>query len=227
MDSRRDLVQTTELRAGEHEAEPLSQQAVEGAEAKRPEDQSAEAVLRKRAVEPERHAVSVRVRPLGKEEDDSLLPEAAKRELEYESRRAVEPLDVVDGDYERAGLCQDPHPAEEGDGHGALVRRPPFRVFEQQGDLERSALGRRQRRERVGERRLEQVREGCEGEPRLRGAGRRAENPVAELEAPPRDRLSRGSSSRCPALPPRGRRQGARRVRRGRLRARRARAPGR
>ena len=138
------------------------------------------ALLGERAVEPERHPVAVPVGPLGEEEEDALLAEAAQRELEHEGRRAVEPLDVVHRDHERGGLRQRPQRAQERDRHRAVVRRLALRVLEQQGDLERAALRRRQLRERVGEHGLEQVGERREGEPRLRSRRRRPQNPVAE-----------------------------------------------
>jgi hypothetical protein len=139
--SARELVQATELGAGENHGDPVPQEAVERAEAERPERQPPESLLGERAVETERHPAAVPLSPLREEEHDALLLEATKPELQHQGRRAVEPLDVVDCDQQRAGLRERSHRAQEGDGDSAVIRRPTLRVLQQQSDLERPSLG--------------------------------------------------------------------------------------
>ena len=86
---------------------------MEGTQAERPEGHPSKAFVGERAIQRQGHAVVVPVGSLGKEEEDGLLLEAAKRELEHEGRRAVEPLHVVDRDHEGGGACEGPQHAEE------------------------------------------------------------------------------------------------------------------
>ena len=172
----RELVDVQELRARGDPAEPPVQEALDGAEAQRSEDEAVEAMAGRRPVEVERHRRLARG-PLRDEQADRLVPQAPGGEAEHRRARGVEPLHVVDGDHERRLPGQHPHRGERGEGDGALVGLLGP-LGDEEGDLQRTALraGELLQHLRVG---AEEIPERGVGEARLGLGGPRGDDRVA------------------------------------------------
>ena len=112
-----------------------------------------------------------------KQEADA-LGQPAGREEESACGRAVEPLEIVDGDDDEPRLRKHAQHAEEPQRHGALVDGRSGRHLEQERGAQRLRLGRRQLLERVMRRR-EKVADAGVGELRLRLERARSEERAA------------------------------------------------
>jgi hypothetical protein len=84
--------------------------------------------------------------PNGGEHADRLPRQTPASELEHTRGGSVEPLDVVDGEEHTPGVGKDAQAAEEGGCDCPIVERNAVRLLEQERDLERPALRRRELR---------------------------------------------------------------------------------
>ncbi len=100
------------------------------------------------------------------------------REVQYPRRRAVKPLDVVDGHDDGAPGTELDKGAERGERDGALVRWFPFRLLPQEGDFQRTTLRRREDVEGLLDVLEKKIAEGRIGERRLNLGRPSREHPV-------------------------------------------------
>ena len=98
------------------------------------------------------------------------LRQPPQREPERARRRDVEPLQVVDRDHQPV-LGEQLESTPDRDSERPLVDAALRRILDQQGDLERPAPRRRQFRQHLVERAVEQVAEAGVGERALRLGG--------------------------------------------------------
>ena len=96
--------------------------------------------------------------PSRPDQGDVRLRQSPEREPECVRGRGVEPLEIVDREHEPV-VGQKLQRAPHRDAERPLVDGSSFCVLDEQRHLERSALGRRQRRQRVVEDAVEQVAE--------------------------------------------------------------------
>jgi hypothetical protein len=101
---------------------------------------------------------------------DRLDREAPQREPEHPRRRGVHPLQVIDGDKDRAALGEQPEHGQERHRHGALVGRSAGWLPPQCGECERSLLRPGQLRQRLVDHGVQQIAQGGVGQPGLRRA---------------------------------------------------------
>jgi hypothetical protein len=99
----------------------------------------------------------------------SLLP--ADREFERCGRRSIEPLQVVDCEHDVALGREAAQQRQQRRTDCSPLRRPARRFDPEQCDVERQPLGPRQRLDRRGRNRIDEVRQRSEGEPGF-GLGR-------------------------------------------------------
>ncbi len=118
------------------------------------------------------------------EDADGLFVQTPAGELERAGGGSVEPLDVVDGDEHRADGREDAKAAQEGGRDRPVVGRCAVRFLEQERDLQRPPLRRRQPGQRHFEDVAEQIREPGETELCLRLARPGGENREAALLGP-------------------------------------------
>ena len=203
------LVETDELRAGQHETEALAHELTQHGEGHRPDleclvdlaDGRAQRVFTGRA--------------LGHQQADrqTIVDGAAQREREHACGRAVDPLHVVDREKQLSVSGGTPEHAEHGGADRAGIRRSlAVVVDQQQRQRERPSLRHRQVVEVPGCQRLHEV-----SQRRIREAGLLLGRPPREDEAagrvprrrdraPPQHRLA------DPGLPGKRQRPGTRRV---------------
>ncbi|MCP9485622.1 MAG: hypothetical protein MSC30_07155 [Gaiellaceae bacterium MAG52_C11] len=112
--------------------------------------------------------------------DRLAIVQPGKRETKRCERRSVEPLHVVHRNAQRTVGGEESQYAEERRGDRALVR-PALGLAEQQRDLERAPLDRRQLRNHVLDHAAEQVGQPGKREPRLRLRRPAGEDPIAAL----------------------------------------------
>ena len=163
--SARQLVHVVEHWTGGHPIEPTLQQALDGAEAQRPQFEALETIACREAIEAERHGRRTRC-ALGDQEPDRFVPETPRGEGEHRGSWPVEPLHVVDGDHDRRRAREATERGQRGQRDGLLVGRLAA-LGHQEDDLERLLLRARQIRQqlRLG---AEQISECRIGEARLR-----------------------------------------------------------
>ena len=107
------------------------------ADAERAERQPRQPAFRERALELEHlDTLSVAHR---REHADSLAPQAPQRDLKRGGGRGVEPLQVVDGNQQRAPLLELAQRVEDREPDRVRLRRIVLRLGQEQRDLERSA----------------------------------------------------------------------------------------
>ena len=153
----------------------------------RPDEEASDRLGRERLVKCERH---VGLGPAAREDEaDRLATQASGGELQGARRRSVEPLEVVESDYEGSrGGERSQHP-EDAERDCSRKRRRSLGIDLQECDLESPAL----RNGQLGGRRirnlLEQVAERGEGELGLRLDRPAGEHAVRAVERP-RDRFS-------------------------------------
>ena len=85
------------------------------------------APLAEPAFEPERGPFE-RLAAEREQEADRLLKQTPGHEGEREQRRRVEPLQVVNGDGDRSGLCRHAQRSHHGERDRGLIRRTTFRL---------------------------------------------------------------------------------------------------
>ncbi len=165
-----DLVHAVERHPRKGLAEPLSHQPVHRPQAERTDPQPLEAIV---GHEVDAGRLAVRDDATGEKQSHVLRVQPANGERQRVGGRAVEPLDVVDGDDHFALPCEGSERAERRNPRRQRPRRLTLRVLQQQRNLERAAPRRRQQREQVGEHALEQVTEAGVREAALclRGTG--------------------------------------------------------
>ena len=177
--ARRRLLNTDELRPRQIEADPLSQQVVERPQAQRADRESREPIRRKRAIELHRDG-RVGRRPHRREQADTLVTQAAERDLQHTGRRRVEPLEVVEREDDRLPLGEHLEDVEQGQPDGSRVRSNLPGLGQQERDLERAPPQLRERGCHLVEDRCEQV-----GEPRERQQRLGLHAPVQQDAAEP------------------------------------------
>jgi hypothetical protein len=153
----------------------------------RPDEEASDCLGRERLVKCERH---VGLGPAAREDEaDRLGAQAPCGELQGARRRSVEPLEVVDSDYEGSGGGERSEHAEDAERDCSRKRRRSLGIDLQECDLESPALWNGQ----LGGRRignlLEQVAERSEGELGLRLDRPAGEHAVRAVERP-QDRFS-------------------------------------
>ena len=163
-------------RAGGDPAEPALEEALDGAEAERGQDEVVEAIAGRCPVEVERRLRRARG-PLRKQQADRLVGQAPGGEAEHRRARPVEPLHVVDGDDERCRPSQRPQPGQRGERDGLLVGLL-VALGQEEGDLERAALRAGEVLQHLGVG-AEEVAERSMGEARLRLGRTRGDHPHA------------------------------------------------
>ena len=104
----------------------------------------------------------------GRQEADGLVVQPSQGDLQHPGRRRVEPLQIVERDQHGALLGKRSQHVQERKADRTRVRGLRARIGEQEGDLERTASQRRQRRCHFVEDRGDQIGESREGE---RGLG--------------------------------------------------------
>ena len=117
------------------------------ADAERAERQPCQPALRERALELDRHLDALRLAHRRKDADP-LAPQAPQRDLKRAGGRRVEPLQVVDGNQQRAPLLELAQRVEDRKPDRVRLRRIVLRLGQEQRNLERSAT-------RQGERALD------------------------------------------------------------------------
>src|SRR5918996_2408126 len=140
---------------------------MERAEGERADTYRNEAVARQRAVEVERNGPRV-PGTLRDEQPHALVSEAAGGEAKNALAGRVEPLEIVDGNQDWAFSRERAQCAEECDGHRPGLRRSALDLDEQQRDLERLTLRRRQQHAYLVQKRIEEISDGGERKLRLR-----------------------------------------------------------
>ena len=173
----RDLVDAEQRRPGERPFEALVHEPLERADTNRPHGQHLHRVLGQCQLE--LGAVDPLADASREHQDDRLL-EPPKGERDRVHRRAIEPLDIVDRDDERAGRSEDLEAVPYSYSERTRICRVG-RVAEKESCLERLASGRRERGDDLTERALEEVAEPGEGEVTLRLRRSRREHPKTEL----------------------------------------------
>jgi hypothetical protein len=156
-------VDAEEQRARQREVEPHSDQLVERRDGHRAERQARQSLVAYREGELCRLRL-LRRQSHRREQPHRLRLETSGAEREHEGGGGVEPLEVVDGDDERALGRESPHSTKEGGRDCALVGRHTARVLEQERNLESAPLRPWQGGEDVVARIAEQVGEPGEGE---------------------------------------------------------------
>ena len=156
------LVHAQQQRTPEREVETCPAQLVDRRDRHRAERQARE--LRRDRLGYIRGRRHVRGDPHRREQADGSRVEAARGEREHECGGPVQPLQVVDRDDDRAVDRQHAQRAEKGRGHRPLVGWCAAGVRQEQRDLERTPLRRRQRREDLVERVAEKVAQARERE---------------------------------------------------------------
>ena len=162
-----------EHRAGGDPAEPALQEALDGAEAERGQDEVVEAIAGRRPVEVERRLRLARG-ALREQQADRLVGQAPGGEAEHRRARPVEPLHVVDGDDEGCRPGQRPQPGQRGEGDGLLVGLLAA-LGQEEGYFERAALRAGEVLQHLGVG-AEEVTQGSVGEARLRLGGARGDH---------------------------------------------------
>ena len=127
------------------------------------------------------------------------LAQAPERDLEHAGGGRVEPLDVVEGDEDRAALGESTQDVEHGQPDRVRIGSHLARLGEQQRDLERPPprrreRGRRPRRATSPRRSDSPANDERRPPPRCRGRSGRGR----DAPRPPRRPPPRGSSCRCP-----------------------------
>jgi hypothetical protein len=134
------------------------------------------------AIEPQRRARPLAIHAPGEQKPHSIPRiEPAGRERDRCGRRRVEPLHVVHRQEHGFASAERAQRRAEGGGHGAVVRRRPVEVADQQCDLERAPLRTRQLGQQLVEHRRQQVPDRDERQSRLLARGRGAEHAIAAL----------------------------------------------
>ena len=164
---------------------------MERAEGERAETYRSEAVARQRAIEVERNSARVGG-PLRDEESNALIRETPGGKAEDALARRVEPLEIVDGDEDRARACERAQCAKECNGHRAGLRRPALGLDDQERDFERPTLRRRQQRAHVLQKRIEEISDAGERKLRLGLGGTGDEEPKRAFAASLDARLPEG-----------------------------------
>jgi septal ring factor EnvC (AmiA/AmiB activator) len=131
------------------------------------------------AVEVKRTRRPSLLQPPGEQERDRLVTQAAHSERERRCGSSVEPLHIIHSDKQRITREKTKH-GEQRSVQSTRVRKRPLRLGEQESNLERPPLRRRQRRQRLGEHRSEQIDNSRKRELGLRRSRSRSD----DLEAP-------------------------------------------
>ena len=159
--------------------EPVVQEAVQRADAERPDRQPPDALLLERLFELRRPRAFPE--PPREQHEHAVGLDPSQREREHGRRGRVEPLDVVDGDHERPALAQELQHVAHRHGERAVVDDAARPVFEQERLLERAPPRRRQRRKDVCQRALEEIGQPQAGKAALGLGGPRREEQVPAL----------------------------------------------
>src|SRR5436190_4478266 len=128
---------------------------MERADAERSHRQTPNALGVERALEHRRLCAAAE--PPREQEPYALRGKPSQRERERAGRRGVEPLEVVDREENRLALGEHLQGAARGDPECARLACTCGRVLEEQRDLERTSLRRREKRQYVGDDVLEQI----------------------------------------------------------------------
>ena len=179
-------------RAGQDKPEPGVEEAVDGAHAQGPDAEARADVERRRRVA---------AGAPSEEQADRLGSQPPPRELECPSGGGVEPLDVIDGDENRALARQAAEQPQERDPERPIVGGARARRLEQQRDPQRLRLRARELADRVLRRPVQEVAEPGEVELRLGLGGPRLEHHAGRAAAPPPRRPATAWSCRSRPLP--------------------------
>jgi len=159
-------------RTREDPVEPFAKKRLDRSYAERPDPDALDPVGTERHLELGRDDALCNA---AREQDARRRLEPPERERERALRGAIEPLDIVDGDEGRLVGREYLERASNGDAEGARIDRRR-RLLDQKRDLEGSPSRRRQLREHVLERRLEEIAEPCKRQPALGFGGTGREN---------------------------------------------------
>ena len=148
--------------------EQAAQDLMRRADAERPDPDPLDPVAVERVLD--RGRLLRLAEPPRPQQRDVGLRQPAQRKPERARRRGVEPLQVVDGDHQPV-LGEQLESTPNGDSERPLVDAALRCILDQQRDLERPAPRRRQCRQHLVERIVEQVAEAGVGERTLRLGG--------------------------------------------------------
>ena len=137
----RDLVQPEERRARHRPPELVAEDAVDRADAERPDADALDPVRAERLLD--RGPPVVLAEP-ARPDDEHVVAETPQREAERGLGRRVEPLQVVDRDDQAVLRGKQLQRAPDRDAEGHRVDGPAPRLLQEQRHLERAAAGRRQ-----------------------------------------------------------------------------------
>ena len=139
--------------------------------------------------------------PPGEHEDDGAVVQAPRGEGERVAGGGVQPLEVVDGDQQRAVRRERAQRVPEAERDRAAVGRLTVRFHAQERHLQRRELGGRHALEAPEIHTVEQIDQAREGQLRLRPAGPGRDDTASRAPARRRSRPPRASSCRFRARP--------------------------
>ena len=168
-------VHAHERRPRQVQGQPLREQPVDRAERERFER---EPVVTPRRRGRGRAAPAPASSAQGREDADRLAVQSPEHEAEDLRRARVHPLHVVERDEQRPLLGEHAHGRDERDARDTRIRGRPVGLAQEQCDLERAPLNRHERRQRLVQRRREQIADRRERHLGL--CGRRARGEDAE-----------------------------------------------
>ena len=152
------IVQPQQGRTWESESEPVTDEALDRADAERPDGQSLDRSGKRRLERRRRFAAA------GEEDPDRLAVKPPQRERERIRGRRIEPLDVVDREHERAALRERQQRVVHRHRDGARVGGETVLRIEQKRCRERSPARRGELRQHLGGGVREEVAESRMGE---------------------------------------------------------------
>ena len=172
----RALVDAEQRLPREGSVEPVEQEAVQGADAERPDRQPPDALLLERLFELGRAWAFPE--PPRQQHEHAVGLDPSQREREHGRRGRIEPLDIVDREHERPALAQELQHVAHSHGERAVVDDSARPVFEQERLRERPPPRRRQPGKDVCQRALEEVGQPQAGKTALGLGGPRGEEQV-------------------------------------------------
>ena len=161
--------------ARERTAESIVQQAMEGADAERPDP---DPLLRQRRLE---LGSLASIQAPGEQHAHVLVPETPHGEGQRTRRGRIEPLDVVDGDYHRMVFAQRFQDVPNRHAEGSVVNRIIARLFDEQRHFEGAPAGCRESPHDLLGHVLEEIAETGMGEAVLGFGGTGGENAHSKL----------------------------------------------
>jgi hypothetical protein len=152
----RRLLHSYQLRAGQIEIEPTAKQVIERAQIERTHGQPAQAGLGHAALHVDRDGEIGRSASRG-QQANGLVTETSQRDLQHACGRRIQPLEVVDRDYDGLPCRQLVQRLEHGQADNEGIRRHFTWLLQQQRHLERLPAWRRQRAQRLRQHRSQQL----------------------------------------------------------------------